>query len=102
MGIIDTSKVANVAEKLEYVLANADAELYAGAANTFLSARGNCSLFSEGYSAEIDIVDFCNQYYVDGVYELQDAVKEAIASVGASKAADVAEADREKVLALLA
>lgn len=50
----------------------------------------------------IEFEDFRAQCVTAARTKGKDAVKEAIASVGASKAADVAEADREKVLALLA
>lgn len=66
------------------------------------SAPEVLDLSEELKTVVIGFEDFRAQCVTAARTKGKDAVKEAIASVGASKAADVAEADREKVLALLA
>ncbi len=76
LALIDTKEAAEVVDDLSVMFENADKELYDYKLTDFLTARGNCGDFSGTHSA--DIVEFCNNYRVEGYDKVIKSVEESI------------------------
>lgn len=76
LALIDTQKADLVVDKLGEMLINADAAIYNQELTDFLNARENCGDFSGTSSA--DIIEFCNNYAVEGYEDVIAAVEDAV------------------------